>query len=174
MTPAASACSRDPETREILLRQVDAPLFQVGLDVANDVRGLQRQPEVEGVLARARIATAEHLDAHDADGGRDPPAIADELVEGLVTRAPQIHLDTVDEIVERLPRQPKRLDVRLEVLRLRRLGRVGTEEAADLLTPLHHLGRGRGRIRRLIHRIVDGAAEIPHHANGAALCRRQD
>ena len=105
---------------------------------------------------------------------RDPPAVADQFVEGLVPRAAQIHLDTVHEIVEWLPRQRKFLDVRLEILRLRRLGRVGTEEAADFLAPLHDLGRGRRRIRRLIHRIVNGAAEIPHHADGAALGRRQD
>ena len=46
----------DAEPREILLRQVDAALFQIRLDVANDVGDLQRQPEVERVVARARIA----------------------------------------------------------------------------------------------------------------------
>ena len=161
--------------RQIFLRQIDAALLQIGLDVANDVGHLQRQAEVEGVLARARIAAAEHLDAHHADRRRHAAAIADQLIEGVVARAMQIHLDAVDEIVERLARQRERRDVRLEI----------AAPAASAAAPRQTAGRlprATSSLRppavagsdRLIHRIVDGAAEIPDRANarGAAPAGR--
>jgi hypothetical protein len=54
------------------------------------------------------------------------------------------------------------------------LRRLGPEQAIDLVPPSGQLGLRRLSIRSFIHRVVHGAAEVPHHADGAALIVGQD
>ena len=100
---------------------------------------LEREAEIERVFARRGAAAAEDLDADQADGRGDAPAIFDELVEGRIARALEVHFDAVDEIVERLARQGKLRHERLEVRALRRQRRVGPEYTAHFRPPVEHL-----------------------------------
>ena len=83
----------------------------------------------------------------------------------------QIHFDAVDEIVERLARQRKLRHEGFEARALRRQRRIRPEQPAHFGPPHQHFRRRGPGILRLIHGIVHGAAEIPHHADRLALRR---
>ena len=162
------------EAREIFLRQVDPSVGEVDADVADDVGQLQREPEVERIVARPRVAAPEDLDADQSDRRGHATAVSGQLVEGRVTRSMQVHFDAIDEVVERLARQGELRHDRLEASALGRQGRVGPEDTVHLRSPVDHLrGRDRGVIR-LVHRIVHRAAEIPHHADRLTLSRGEN
>ena len=60
---------------QILSRNVDPSPPQILGDVAQDIRKLQGNAQVDGVLPRAGIGIAEDLQADEADGGCDPDAV---------------------------------------------------------------------------------------------------
>ena len=91
--------------RQVLERQIHAAAREIVFDVAENVRQLQRDAEVERVFARRGASTAEDLDADEADRRRDPPAVLEQIVERLVSRRVEIHRDAVDDVLERLARQ---------------------------------------------------------------------
>ena len=79
--PWPGAPLRDAEALEVLEREVEAVAGGVACDVAQDVRELQREAELDGVLARARVLVAEDLDRGEAHRGGDPLAVDAQLGE---------------------------------------------------------------------------------------------
>ena len=81
---------RAAERAQIFEWQVDAAAGEVVLDVAENVRELQRDAEIQGVGAGAFVAAAEDPDADQADRRRDAPAVLDQIVERLVAPSPRL------------------------------------------------------------------------------------
>ena len=94
-----------PAAAQILERQVDAAAREIVLDVAQDVGQLQRDAEVQRVVARPVAPAAEDPDADQADRRGDAPAVLEQVVERLVPRRVEIHRHAVDDVLERLARQ---------------------------------------------------------------------
>src|SRR5579862_2670289 len=100
-----------PEAAEVGARQVDATAARVLRDVAQDVRQLEREPELDRVLARRRALVAEDLDADEANRARNAVAVSLEIaLPRLVALAVEIHLDAVDDGGELLARDREALD----------------------------------------------------------------
>ncbi len=98
-----------------------------------------------------------------------------ELAEGLVAPRHEVHLDAVDQRLERRPRQVEALDHRHQRRALRCPRRAAFEAGGELRAPARDLGRDASGVDRrgLIGRVVDGAAEVPHRDDGVALRRGQ-
>src|SRR5262249_18371547 len=147
-------------------------------DVAEDVGQLQRDTEVQGVGARASVPAAEDSDADQADSGRDAPAILYEIVERLVARPVEVHLDAVDDVGKRLPRQVEPGEERLQPASLIGDGRATVEDTGQLAAPeRYRRAAGRKPVSRsafLVNGIVNRAAEIPDGNDRLALVGRQD
>src|SRR5262249_56064005 len=124
---------------EIGGRQVHAPASEIPRHVAQDVRELERDAEIDGVLPRSGVGAAEDPHAHEADGGSDPDAVFVQLLERTVAPPVQIHFDALDQRIERGPRQPERPDDWLQRAPLRRRRRSAIETPRDLLPPAPHL-----------------------------------
>src|SRR5262249_52206912 len=86
------------EAPQVLERQIDAAAAAVLRDVAQYVGELKGDAEVDRVVARARVAMAEDLDAEEADGRGDAVAVAVQLVEVVVAPAGEVGLDAGDEV----------------------------------------------------------------------------
>ena len=87
----------------------------------------------------ARVLVAEDLEAHQPDRRRDADAVFVELGERLVAARVEIHLDAVDQRLERRPRQIELADQRLQRASLRRLRRAcrrSTRAARSATVPL--------------------------------------
>ena len=70
-------------------------------DVAEDVGDLQSHPQVvRERLGPLGVRGAVHGQAEPPDAARHPPAVADQIVEGAVAAAVDVHLAAVDEVVE--------------------------------------------------------------------------
>src|SRR5581483_6622426 len=91
---------RDAEAPEVLQGQINAAARGVLAHVADDVGELERDTQVLGVIASARIAVAEDFYADEADRRGHPVAVQAQLLEALVARAREIHLDAVDDFLE--------------------------------------------------------------------------
>src|SRR5262249_58441879 len=85
-----------PNPPQIFLGHVDATAAGIRLHVAHDIGQLEGDPEIDGVLAGPGVGIAEDLDAAEADRRGDAIAVRVELLEGLVGRAVEIHLDARD------------------------------------------------------------------------------
>src|SRR5262245_63190700 len=72
---------RVPEQPQVLLRQVDAPARGVLFQIAQDVRQLQCDTEIDGVILRARRAVGEDLYAHQSRDRGDAVAVLTKIVE---------------------------------------------------------------------------------------------
>ena len=164
---------RHAETFQIFKRQVEPPLAEIGSDIAHDVRQLQGEPEVDGVGARRRVAIAKDLDADQSHRRRDPAAVFGQRVEGGKARVIEVHLDAANEVIERLARQAEFPDVGLECHPLRSAGRTGLIAGGHLRPPQRQLLLFLPPRSRLIHRIVNRAAEVPYGDDRAPLPRRQ-
>src|SRR5207247_759397 len=80
---------------EVFEGQVQTTQSQIGPDVAQDVRQLQRDTEIERVLARSGAATPEHLDANHPDRRCSTTAVLEPasnrlLVNRIVNRPAEI------------------------------------------------------------------------------------
>src|SRR5262249_60343617 len=84
------------EPREVLEWNVHAPAFEIAGHVAQDVRQLQGDAEVDRILTRARVPAAEDLHAHEADRGRHANAVLVEILERAVAGRVEVHLDPLD------------------------------------------------------------------------------
>ncbi len=94
------------ETLKILAWECTSrPRSQIGRHVADDIGQLQRDAEIDRVVARLQIAIAENLDADQPDGRRHAQAVLPQLLERVVAVALQIHGDAVDQIFECRSRQ---------------------------------------------------------------------
>src|SRR3989442_630640 len=94
----------DAERPEVFLRHIHAPGPGVGADVADDVRELECLAQLDRVLARAGVRVAEDLDAAEPDRRGDAVAVRVELLRRLVGDAVEVHLDAVDDRLERRAR----------------------------------------------------------------------
>ena len=80
---------RIAEALQILEGQINAPpVVQVGADIPDNVRQLQRQPKINRELAAGRRPAAEDFDAHQAHDARDAMAIGFQLLEKSRIGAP--------------------------------------------------------------------------------------
>src|SRR5439155_24950234 len=106
------------------------------------------------------------------DGRRDAAAVLEQLVEGRVGRAFEIHRHAVNHVVERGPRQVEAADERLKAPALFGRRRPAVIAARELTAPERHArvsGRARARrLRRFVYRIVAGWAEVPDGDDRAA------
>src|SRR6185369_17063120 len=115
-------------------------------DVAQDVRELERDAEIERVVARAVASAADDLDADKPDGRGDAPAVLKEVVERLIPVGVEVHRDAVNYIFECLPRQVERADERLQMLALRGRWRRPVVAPAEFRSPeLHRRAPGGDR-----------------------------
>src|SRR5439155_21098707 len=145
---------------EILERQIDATSTQIVLDVAHDVGELERDAEIQRVIAGGIARAAEDLDANQTDRGGYAPAILEQIRERLVSVPVEIHRHAVDYVREGLPRQVERRDEGLKAAALCGSGRRTVITARQLGPPeLDRLGAR--PLLRFVHRIVDGATEVP-------------
>ena len=159
------------EACEIVLRQVDPPAMKVCRDVADDVRQLQRDAQLNSVLLRLRARAPEDLDADQSNRGRDTPAVFVQRRKRRIAAGRDIHLDAVDQIGEWLPRKVKLADEGLQRPALPRLG-LAVVASGQLLPPR------RQRLDRrhwpwLVHRVVHRTAEVPDSHDGVPLRLRQ-
>src|SRR5262245_48291542 len=88
------------EARQVVEREVEPPAGGVLGDVAQDVRELECDAEIAGVVGCGGVPAAEDLDAQEPDGRGHQVAVLLELVEGRVASARQVHLDAAAQIVE--------------------------------------------------------------------------
>ena len=160
----------DAEADQVLGRHVGASAFQVSRDVANDVRQLQRYPEVDGILARLGIPIPENFHADKTDGRGDTAAVFLQRTERRVAGVLEVHGHAVDDVFECLPWEIERLDERLQIEALRCLRRPLLVAPRKLGAPAYERATRRGlnlRWRRsgrragnhrdlgLVHGIVD-------------------
>ena len=86
-----------------------------------------------------------------------------------------VHLDALDQHVERAARKMELGDQRCQRPALPGLQRSAIERRCQLVPPARQFGRGGvgGRPRSFVHGIVHGAAEIPDTDDRTSLVRRQ-
>ena len=156
------------EAPQILDRDVHAVALEIGRHVADDIRQLQRDAQIDRVIAGLQIAISEDLDADEAHGRRHAKTILAQLFERIVSIALQIHRHAVDQVLETRPRKRKRRDERREVLALRCLWLAAVIEARQLAAPLRKRRRGIA-VSGLVHGIIYRPAEVPHRDDGVAL-----
>src|SRR6202040_3125862 len=96
---------------------------------------LQRDAEVQRVVARALAPATPDADADHADGRRDASAVLEEIPERLIARGVEIHRDAVDDVLERLAREIEPPHERLQAAALIRPGRLPGEHARQLRAP---------------------------------------
>src|SRR5262245_18830131 len=85
------------EGAQIRPRQIDAPGRGVAAHVAQNVRELQGEAQVDSVVAGATVRVAEDLDGGQSHGRGDPVAVREEVLDRLVAHAVEIHGDAVDD-----------------------------------------------------------------------------
>lgn len=100
-----------------------------------------------------------------------------QIGERLVPRGIQVHRHAVDDILERLTGEIEPADERLQPAALRGGRRLAVVAPLQLSPPeVHGVAADRHAVprrRRLIHSIVDRAAEVPDGNDGASLFGRQ-
>ena len=114
--PAPQIVLGAAETLQILGWNVHAAALEIRRHVADDVRQLQRNAEIDRVIARLQIAIPENLDADQPDRRRHAQAVLPQLLERVVAVALQIHGHAVDQILEGRPRQLEPGDERSQAL----------------------------------------------------------
>jgi len=102
------------KANEVFFRKIDPSLRCILLDVAQNVRELERDTKIDGVLLRYFEPIAKDLNANEADNAGDCIAVVFEFVEGLVAVAHEVHLDTIDQRKEILLRYAKASDDTME------------------------------------------------------------
>src|SRR5205823_6731843 len=85
---------------EIRERKIDPPARQVRPDVAEDVRELERHPEIFGVDASALLLVTEDAQAYESHDRGDAIAVPAQLLEGAVPELRQIHLHPGDQLLQ--------------------------------------------------------------------------
>ena len=143
-------------------------------DIAQNVRELQREAEILGVFAAARIAAAEDFDAHEADDAGDAITIDAQVFPRGVARAVQVHLDTGDDFVEVRDGQRVLRDERADVGRERA---VRSAHGSRRPRARHAIERGLffDGITGLVREVIDHAAEgVEDRSIRASFARQRD
>src|SRR5207249_3320067 len=147
------------EPAEVRAREVDTTAERVLGHVAQDVRQLEGEPELDRVLARGGVPVAEDLDAHEPHGaGHSIAVLLEVTLPGLVAIPLEIHLDTLDDRVEMLARDREALDRVGERDRDRVAGPAAVE-GIQLLAPAREDPARVLRRPGLVGDVVGGAAE---------------
>ena len=120
------------------------------------------------VVAGAGIPIAEDLDAREPDRGGHPVTVQVQVLERLVARVVEIHLDAGDDLVQHRARNGKRADRLLEPLPGRMRG-GSPVDAADLLAPAGELAPLLVAVLADVHGIVDDAAKGVHGVERVTL-----
>src|SRR3989441_156559 len=155
---------------DLVQRDVDSPAQGVHLEVTEDVRELQGDAEVDGIVAAAGVAASEDRQTDETDGRGDAAAVDAQLVEVAVARLPQVHRHPVEEILERLPRNIEAADADLKIPGHGEV-RSAAVAAGDLLAGRVEADLRPRRIERsLVRPIVDDPAEGVHRPNSAPPC----
>ena len=162
-----------PEARHLGERQVDPAARGIGLEIAQDVRELQGDPEIDRVIPAAGVATAENRQTDQSDGGGDPPAVDAQLLEGLVTRDRQIHLDPGQEFLQRLPGDAEPPHAGLQIARHGERRPPAVAQFDLLAIQAQPRGHPPGIDRPLVRQVVDDPAERVHRLDAALLLGRQ-
>src|SRR5437773_6825829 len=89
---------------DLVERHVDATARGVSLGVPEDVRQLQGDPEIDRVGPASAVAAAEDRQADQADRRGHTETVDAQLIEVPVACLPEVHRHTVEEVLERLPR----------------------------------------------------------------------
>ena len=142
---AAGRLRVQPKRAQILERQVERPAREIAGTSRRMLVSCSATPSSIGVAPRAGIAIAEDLDAHQADGRRHADAVLVQLRERRVAAWMQIHLDAVDQRVERRARKVEPIDERLQRAPLRRLRRLVRRSSAPAPPPARQLSGCRAR-----------------------------
>ena len=145
------------ERLQLVERQVNSPEGCIFLHVAQDVRQLEGHSQRNRVIARARVAAAEDVDAHQADRARHPVAILVQQGKFWIARDRLVHLHAVQDFLQRRRRNQVGTDDLCEFLAQRR-ARFIHVGAPDLLAPFPQL------TRLLIDRKLGRVGHIIHHA----------
>src|SRR5947199_4469006 len=95
------------ETREVLLRQVNAPTVEVARHVLPEVRQLERRADVVRAALARGVAMAEEREHEPADGVGRAAAVAEQVGEGgeATGLAGGVAAERLEEVVEGLERQ---------------------------------------------------------------------
>ena len=180
--PASSSVT--PKRAQVVERDVEAADAEILLHVAQDVGQLQRDAEIDRVVARLRRPGSRRSRTQirpTADATRWQYSI--QLGEGLERGGGRVHRDAVDQ-VRRTGRAAGRT-ARMNGCSARPCGVCGAdavvagEAARELARATRRAAHARRRDRRpsrarLVDRVVDGAAEVPDGDDRAPLRRRQD
>ena len=140
-------------------------------DVAQDVGELERQPQLDRVVARARVVVAEDLDRGEPDRRGDALAVDAQLGKGRVAPRGQVHPAARDDVLERPARDREARDRLRELAPQLGLGRAGVG--------LVELGRPAREARLplavgLVDAVVHDPAEGVERVDRAALRLGQD
>ena len=153
----------DAETRQLVLREIDAAELPVLVDVADDVDELERDSER---LRMRRVVGAVHRQAREADRAGDLLAVAAQLGEVGVRLLLEILEAAVDERRERLARDAEAL-ARVGERDEDRIRRRSIERGAQ------RLERDALRLRRLrpVGDVVDAPRDTRRSPRSRAACR---
>ena len=90
-------CRREALIPKPFGRQVDAAGLPILDHIARDVRELEGEAKVAGMVEQALIAGLEHASHHQADHAGDMVAVVERVPDAFVTPFRDIHREAVDE-----------------------------------------------------------------------------
>ena len=177
--PARRRTARRDQAKapQILGGQIDAPVLRVLAQVAQDVRELQRHPQVVGEPLGAprgrcrRGRAAEDRQARPPDRAGHTPAVEHELVETLIGDALDVHAHALDQLAERIGGQ-REAHARVGQRDDHRIGACGRESSRSsgrAPGPRRPVGAASARAQRPVADVVDAASERVHRAHRAPL-----
>ena len=125
---------------EVFLRQVNTAVESVDRDIAENIRQLQRDPKVDGVLLRRGIPRPKNTQTHQSHGRGNKMAILFQFVKRAVTILFQIHLHAADEFVEMFDGNLKPYRDRVQLIE-KRVPRIAFRRAFEFLLATWWVGR---------------------------------
>src|SRR4029077_6832895 len=93
---------RVSKTREVLLRQINSTVLQILPDIAQNIRHLQSQTELDGVLTAVGISITKNFDTHQSDCACNPVTINPQFLKSSVPRNGQVHFHPDDNLFQHL------------------------------------------------------------------------
>ncbi len=97
-SPAQNRLGVAAECRQLVQRKVESTAASILTHVAQDVRQLHGNPEIDRVWQRRLVLATEDRRHHETDRSRHVIAVASELVPRRKAARPKIHPDSRDEI----------------------------------------------------------------------------
>jgi hypothetical protein len=150
--------------------QIETPAPRIDAHVAEDVRDLQVQAQLDGVVTGGGVLVAEDLDGREAHRGGDAQAVPAQVLEGRVAPDGEVHAAAGHDVLEA------------------RSGDRKLEDGGRQLAPSSVSGAPRGALHlfipprktrlslstRLVHAVVDRAAERVEGVDRSPLLNRED